>query len=466
MKKQHVLIVLMLLLISIVAASASALQINTNSVTIGDSNQDRVSNVSSSFFVKNDGNTTLNNINLNSAATGYNIRFSPATITSLAPNAEVKVTVYGDIPLNFNAVETDEGSSDYLKAKALKIGTITAAAGSATDSADLYMQAVNQLEFKRGTLECGDKSKRIKDGTDFDELKPDTSCVFLIEVENNFDDDDDNDDNTGDIDFDDAEVQIEVDDSDFDVDDDESVDPDPDDTDEASFDFEIEEEVDDGSYDLIIRLLGEDENGAWHGEIWEANLKVERLTHDLQIKNAVMNPESMDCKGGTLKVDAKVINLGKRNEDDVKILLEVPDLELSDEKKGLSLDEDDYTSVSFTLQIPEDVEEGVYIVNLKTYFDGIAPSNTKSFNLAIDACEEPEDTASDDDSADTAVTPTTPATQTVPTQPATPSARIRTSDNEGFTSSAAYLGLLGVLIAVILVIIIVLAIVLLKRPRK
>ncbi len=462
--KKHTLIVLMLLMLVTISASASALQVSVTSMTLGGENQDRASNVTAKFRITNDGNTTINSISFDdNADSKYGISYSPSSPINLAANGSyAEVTVRGYIPLDFNAVETDENSANYLKPQAFSIGAITINAGSTTKNINLNMQAVNQLELKRATLECGDKSKRVKDGTDFDELKPDSSCTITIEAENNFNDKDSNNDKTGDIDFKDADVEIEVDDSDFDVDEDDSVDPDPEDFDDVTFDFDIDEEVDDGTYDLIIRTIGQDDNGAWHGDIWEVNLKVERLKHDLQIKNAVMNPEKMDCKGGKLKVDAKIINLGTRDEDDVIIELEIEDLDLSTKKSGIELDENDYTRLSFTLDIPEDTEDGVYVVYLNTYFDGIAPSNTKTFTLAIDACEvvEPEEPTE----PATVITPTTPTTPN--TQPAAPSSRVRTSDDDGFTSSSTYLGLLGILIAVIVVIIIALAVVLLRRPKK
>ena len=239
--KKHTLIVLMLLMIVTIAASANALQVSVTSTTLGGENQDRVSNVTTKFRITNNGNTTINTISFNDDADAkYNVRYSPTSISNLAASAYVDVTVKGDIPLDFNAVETDESSTDYLKAVAMSIGTITVNDGTTPKTVALKMQAVNQLELKRATLECGDKSKRVKDGTDFDELKPDSSCTITVEAENNFNDKDSKNDLTGDIDFKDADIELEVDDSDFDVDEDDSVDPDPDDYDDATFDFDID----------------------------------------------------------------------------------------------------------------------------------------------------------------------------------------------------------------------------------
>jgi len=463
MKKQHVLILSMILMIAIAAVSASALQVT--SATIGDSKQDRVANVTAKITVTNNGNTTLNNIALTqNALSQYNVRFSPASITTLAPAASVQVTVTGDIPLDFDAVETDENSNNYLKEQALSIGTITASSGSTIATSDLKMQARNQLELKKATLECGDISKSVKDETKVENLKPDTSCTIYIEAENNFNDKDSDDDLTGDIDFDSADITILVDDEDFDVDEEDSIDPAPEDTDDTTLDFDIDEEVDDGSYELVITVLGQDDNDAWHGEKWEVTLKVDRLKHDIQIKNAVMNPEKMTCKGGVVKVDAKIINLGTRDEDDVVVALTIPDLELETKKSGLTMDQDDYTRMSFSLTVPEGTEEGIYLVNMDTYFDGIAPSNTKTFNLAVEACEtEPEPT--------TTTTTTQPAVTTTPTQPdaTAPSATVtpsKRSESSSFMESSGYLWLLGILIAAVIIVLVVLLVVVMRRPKK
>ena len=213
----------------------------------------------------------------------------------------------------------------------------------------------------------------------------------------------------------------------------------------------------------MIYVVGQDDNNAWHGQLWVADLKVDRLKHDVQIKTPVMIPEKMDCKGGQLKVDAKIINLGTRDEDDVVVEFEIPDLDLSVKRTGIELDRDDYIRLTLTLTVPENVKKGIYLANLNTYFDGIAPSNSKTFNLAIDACEvEEEETTTPD-----VVTPTQPAAPTTPAaQPAVPSARVRTSDSTGFTNSNTYLWLLGIVIAAVIVVIAVLLVVLLKKSRK
>ncbi|MBW3018170.1 hypothetical protein KY325_03355, partial [Candidatus Woesearchaeota archaeon] len=192
---------------------------------------------------------------------------------------------------------------------------------------------------------------------------------------------------------------------------------------------------------------------------------VDRLKHDVQIKTPVMTPEKMDCKGGQLKVDAKIINLGTRDEDDVVVELEIADLDLNTKRTGLELDQDEYTRLTMTLTIPEDVEEGVYLVSLNTYFDGIAPSNTKTFNLAIDACEVEEE---EEETTTVVTTPTQPTTTTTQpaAQPAVPSARVRTSDDASFTESNTYLWLLGILIAAVIVVLVVFVVFMLRKPRK
>jgi len=178
-----------------------------------------------------------------------------------------------------------------------------------------------------------------------------------------------------------------------------------------------------------------------------------------------MNPEKMTCKGGVVKVDAKIINLGTRDEDDVVVALTIPDLELETRKSGLTMDQDDYTRMSFSLTVPEGTEEGIYLVNMDTYFDGIAPSNSKTFNLAVEACEtEPEPTT-------TTTTTTQPAVTTTPTQSdaTAPSATVTPSkrgESSSFMESSGYLWLLGILIAAVIIVLVVLLVVVMRRPRK
>lgn len=475
MKKLATMIAFVALLV-LFAASASALQLS--SPTIGNDDQDRVKNVSTTFSITNDATSTVTGITFASTAdTKFNIRFEPTTV-NLTPGQTVSVKVTGDIPLDFNAVETTKGSS-FLDEKAFVIGQIQAKIGSTVNAtADLKMQAANQLEIKKARLECGTKAESLDDGDKVENLKPDTQCTLEVEVENNFPEDDDEDAQgnklkIGDIDID-GEATIEIDDSDFDVDESEDVDSlGADDVESISVDFDIDEDVDDGTFTMDIFVEGRDDNGATHGDHWEIRLEVERLTHDIQIRSPAIAPERVPCEGGSVRVTSRIANFGKRDEDEVAVELSVPELKFSKRIDQIELDEDDSTSVNFAVDVPANSKPGIYRAILATFFDNTAPSNSQSLEFSVDKCEEEEAVVTTEPQPSTQTGTAGTATQagTQPTAPtgaasaaAVPRARVRSAG--GFTDSPAYLWLLGALGVVVLIIIIALLVVAFRKPRQ
>jgi len=478
MKKFATLFVLVALF-AVLAGSVSAAQFSASSMTIGNNDQDRIKNVSQTITVTNSDSAAVTVTFASTADAKYNVRFDPASATLAANGGNTQVKVSADIPLDFNAVEASSSASDFLNEKAFVIGQIQAKIGSAVNAtADLKMQAANQLEVKKGRIECGTKAESVDDGDKVENLKPDTQCSFEVEVENNFPEDDDedasgNDLKIGDIEFDTVDIEIEVDDSDFDVDEDEDLDGlGANDEDTINVDFDIDEDVDDGTFTLEVRVLGRDDNGAIHGERWEIKLEVERLSHDIQIRSPAIAPERVSaCEGGSVRVTSRISNMGKRDEDEVAVELSVPDLKFNKRIDQIELDEDDSTSVNFVVDVPADTKAGIFRATLSTFFDNTAPSNSQALEFTVDKCEEEDDTVVTTEPA--TQTGTTGTTTQAGTQPATtsgttgavavPRARVRSAG--GFADSPAYLWLLGALGVVLLIIIIVLLVVAFRRPR-
>ncbi|MEM4263278.1 MAG: hypothetical protein QW666_00070 [Candidatus Woesearchaeota archaeon] len=455
--KKALVIVLLVTLLAMFATGASA--ITVGSATIGGEKQERTSNVTTTFTVTNNGTTNLIGVTVSTNADGkYGIIFTPQTFNLTAGETKT-ITVQGNIPLDFPAVESDSSKSDYLEPKAFKIGDIVVNDGSSSTSADLKMQAMNHLRIKSATFYCGDKSTRLSDNAKVSNLKPDTNgCYVSMTVENTFRE-------NSEIEFDTVDVEIQVDDEDFDVFETSSIDGLPaDENDEVDSDdltFDIDEEVKDRTYTMALRIFGNDDNNAFHGVIWNIKLDVVRETYDIQIKDAKMSPVKFDCKGGTLKLDATIINLGKKNDDEVAVEVDIPDLGINSKKTNIDLDTDDSTGVSFAIKIPESVAEGIHPVNMNTYFKGTALSNTKTFELVVEKC------AAESVKEETPiVTPTTPTTSTIPAgaTPAAPRARISTEDS-GFKESTAYLWLLGIVAVVLAVIIITIVIVFFVKKK-
>lgn len=464
-------------LFALVAVSASALTLT--GATIGNDDQDRIKNASQSFTVTNNESSTVIVTFASTADSKYNVRFEPSTVT-LTASQSASMKVIADIPLDFNAVETSKSSSDFLEEKAFVIGQIQGKiSGAVAASADLKLQAANQLEIKNARLDCDSKTESLDDGDKVENLKPDMKCNLEVEVENNFAENDDedssgNDLKIGDIEFDTVDIQIEVDDSDFDVDEDEDLDGlNADDEDTVNVDFDIDEDVDDGTFTMDIFVSGRDDNGATHGEHWEIRLEVERLTHDVQIRSPSISPQRISaCDGGELRVTSRVANFGKRDEDEVAVELSIPDLKFTKRITDIELDEDDGTSVSFVADVPANSKAGVYRATLNTFFDNTAPSNSQALEFTVDKCEEEQSVTTTEQQIDTTQTGQTSTTTQTGSQTASPGAtgavavpRARVSST-GFTEGSGYLWLLGGLGFVMLVIIVALLMVAFRKPKQ
>jgi len=461
---------LLFVLLTFVLLAGIATAVQVGSATIGDANQDRVGNVTATFKLTNNDTATLTDIQITSTADPkYNVVFTNKP-TSLAAGASATITVSATIPLDFDAVDRTT-----LEEKAFKIGDITATGNIGTivqtETSDLNMQAVNQLEIKKVKVSCGSKDESLDDGEKMDELKPDTKdCSFTVEFENDFRTSDKNDKKIGDISFDPATVEVESDDSDVDLDDEDDVSGfDAGDEEELSFDFDIDEEADDGTYAVTVRLFGNDDNGAFHGEEWEVKLEVERLKYDIQIqKISIMPPEVEACDGNPIKISATLLNMGRRDENEAAVELRMPDFKYTKKIEDIDLDRDDKTTVNFDITIPATIKEGIYRGTLKTYFDNIAESNTRTIEITVIKCSEiipetPEEPKEEEKQQTTIIVPQTQTQPQIP--PTATQAKTPTKTESKFTESGAYIGLLIALVVLLLIAIAVIVIVFFAKKK-
>jgi len=477
MKKFATMIALIALLV-LAAVSVSALQIN--SATIGTDTQDRMKNVSKTFTVTNN-DTVSETVTFVSTADGkYNTRFVPASV-DLTPGQSTSVQVIADIPLDFNAVEPSSSSTDFLKAKPFSIGAIQGKIGGVVQaSADLLMEATNQLNIKKAHVDCGDKTQSLSNGDRVKNLEPDTKCTIEIEVENRFSKNDQEDANgnglkVGDIEFNTIDIQAKTQTSrDLDVNEDDSIDGlSADDKDSVTLSFDIAEDVSEGTYTVDLFVKGRDDNGAFHGEHWDIKLEVKRLTHDLQIRSASISPQRISaCDGGQVHVNTRLLNMGKRDEDAAAVELDVPDVKYSKKVTDIALDKDDSTSTNFAFEVPAKTKAGLYRATLNTFFDNTAPSNSQALEFTVDKCDEEQQNVSmviqPSQTGQTGSNAQTGSQQTAPTSSSGAVAvpRARVSSTGGFTDSSSYLWLLGGLGVVMLVIIVALLMVAFRKPRQ
>ncbi len=456
-------LVLTILMVALLAIGASAVQIT--SPTIGSENQDRIKNVATSFTVTNNNTAAMSGITFSLGGGAENTKYALTVSgpTSLAASTSATYTINGTIPLDHPGVDSN------LAENPVKVGTlaVSGTVGSTTETAtaDVLMQAVNQLRIKKARIDCDTKSQSVDDGDRVKNLKPGMDCSLEVEIENLFDDNDNNNQKIGDISFDTVDITLDSSDSDIDVDEDDDLDGlDAGDEDSITADMEIDDEADDGSVSIDIRMSGRDDNGALHGEQLDFRLEIERLSHDVQIRQISLTPVSVsNCEASNVKLSASILNGGKRDEDEIAVEVTATDLSFSKKVENIELDKDDSTSTTFDVPVAKGAKAGVVRVDVKTYFDGTAPSNSGSVELTINTCggeeaEEPEQMEE----------PKKQTTVVVPQTPVTPSAgqaQAAPKKSSSFAESKAYVALLAVLSVLIAAAIVAIVVIMVRKKR-
>ncbi len=452
--------IIFMFLIAVLSLGASAIQVD--SPTLGGEGQERNTNASTTFTITNN-NTASEMTNIvvtpTAGANDQKYRMAFSVPASIPAGGTATVTVNALVPLDHPGIDSN------LQKRPVKIGTltVTGTAGGVqeTSTADVFMQAVNQLEIKKARIECETKSESIDDGDKVENLKPGESCTLEVEVENNFDDNDRDNRKVGDISFptitfrvDSSSRDIDIDDDDDDIDDLEANDEDS-----VSITIDIDEEAEDRTNSLDIFVSGRDENGALHGEKLTARLEVVRLTHDIQIRRIELAPSRVsNCEASTVKATIGILNQGKRDEDEAAVEVSVPDLRFSKKVTDIQLDKDDSTAASVDIPVPQNTKPGVMRVDIRTFFDAIAPSNSGSVDLTIESCER--------NATATVPQPTTgqqPQVVVVPnvqTQGVAAPARTSTSND------SVYLTVLAVAVVIAVIVVIVLLAALLRKRQQ
>ena len=397
-----------LIIILFVQTSVSAFaQLSVPAVDLGGSGQERAEYTSKTVSITNNGDDTITDIEVafESVNSDYDVTYTLSDNETVA-GASVDLTVTGYVPLYFDAVNS-KGQKVAFTLGTVKVDAINDSNGqSLSFEVSLSMEAENLLDFSESDIlyvdnDNDDKDKSLDDGDSFSEVRRDQDVTISVEVENKFDNDGDCDDpdDYGDCTIEDVEIEFEPDDSDFDDDTFDVGDVDSEDTEAESFSFDIPDDVDEDNFDFELWVIGDDENGARHGEYLKFTLEVEVPRDQITIKDAYLNPESIDCDQGHVTLRVNVENTGSRDQDEVVIkvksdrlgvnMLSYPDY--------IDLEEEDDATESFDISLPEDVNPGLYNFIVTSYYDGDEESDTESISLEIRECEFDFDDDDDDD---------------------------------------------------------------------
>lgn len=255
-----------------------------------------------------------------------------------------------------------------------------------------YAQGLNLLFSDVDVKVAGKTSKNLEDGdTIDDEAKPGDTLEFKIEVRNNFTDEED-------LKIEDITVEVtieEIDDGD-DLDEESSeFDLKPEGDKRVTLKFQVPLEVEEDTYDVIIRAEGEDENGTNHDAEMKLRLDVEKESHLLTITRASLSPAEVSCNRKNVQFSTNVINIGNEDEEDVVIEIVNSDLgiNIKDEIGELTAEpneEESRFSNVYSFNVPDDAESGSYPIILRVLFDENRKKAEESVTLTVSDCLKPK----------------------------------------------------------------------------
>ncbi|HLC46473.1 MAG TPA: putative S-layer protein [Candidatus Nanoarchaeia archaeon] len=169
-------------------------------------------------------------------------------------------------------------------------------------------------------------------------------------------------------------------------------------------------------YDL--RVIVADRNSAL--KVYNYNLKIDTKRHAIVIKDLTLNPANEVVAGRALLATVRVRNMGEKDEDSVKVSVEIPGLNqyVSDYVDDLE-SEDSASSEEMYLRVPQNAKNGEYEGKVVVTYDDETKDVIKTFTVKVVGGEETQAGTSTDSTTVPVTTPKTtivigPETQDTP----------------------------------------------------
>ncbi|MAH45768.1 hypothetical protein CMI37_08050 [Candidatus Pacearchaeota archaeon] len=240
------------------------------------------------------------------------------------------------------------------------------------------------LEFEDAKT-CADENLVLNSNIKIDIKDPDEDDKFSIgdtikvklKIENNLPED---------LDIEDFDVDVSLynlNDDDEEEDQDDSVDIDEGEDDTLEFEFELPDDLDwDEDYAIFVRVIDEDEDFCNEGY---ARVDIDMERYDVDFEDIEISETEFVC-GDYVDMRIDLENKGKRDAD---VSLEIENSELDifevvDEFEIEKYDDDNTETKRVSFRIPDDAEQGVYVLNVDAFFnDGDVHENV---NLNVGRC--------------------------------------------------------------------------------
>ena len=152
---------------------------------------------------------------------------------------------------------------------------------------------------------------------------------------------------------------------------------------EVTLKFDIPLEMEDGDYDLIIEIKGENEIGFPYSDTIEFEVEVDKEKHDVVFNQLKFLEGNVQC-GSSANLKVKVINFGT-NDENVKLTISNHELGINiQESFGLNKDpfkEDNSFSKSYSIKLPANINPGTYTLFADLFYGDSIKSATVKLNV-------------------------------------------------------------------------------------
>lgn len=186
--------------------------------------------------------------------------------------------------------------------------------------------------------------------------------------------------------------------------------------------FDVPLQVDEDTFNVIIRAEGEDKNGT--NQVSEMNLKLEvnKDSHAIKILRSTLSPTEVTCSRKNIRLDTSILNIGTEDEQDVTVQVLNSDLgidlkstisELS--AGGSSNDADSTFSKVYSFNLPNNIEAGSYPITFRVLYNNDRKKSETVSTLTVNGCNSQENKTNSN-----VQVITNPVYNNNPTQPAPP----------------------------------------------
>jgi hypothetical protein len=358
-----------LLVLSVGFASAAAVEFNSVSGLPSTVNAGQAYTVT--FTLSHTNTTFAGDFNLNWSTSDSAITTLPTLTTinatqNLSGSAVITIPSSATGAVNYVLRVKTYNSSDAVY---YNIYTYTFSSAVSTSTNYEFCNWNGSRGFENGTdLEIRSVNDNKVDNENEWEWRPLDNIEVEVKVKNSGDDDEDyvveiifldSNFNTMDVATDDDDLQ-------------EDVSIDSGDSETVTFNFTVDGDIDAGSYDVYVKVYQDGDEklqctsrDSRLSDIDDITVKKDK--HDVIVKD-VSGMNSVKA-GSIVTYEVEVANLGREDEDQVKIWAYNSELGISKAIEIEELDSGDSETITFTINYPADAEEGAYKLKFSTEFN-------------------------------------------------------------------------------------------------